>query len=53
MKATTKSTVWMYVTSGVAGLTLSLLAFDCGVPWYWRYPAYFVMGIVVGIAWKQ
>ena len=43
----------MYITSGVMGITLALLAQYCAVPWYWRYPAYFVMGVIIATLWEH
>jgi hypothetical protein len=47
----TKSTVMMYVTSGVAGGVLAVIADYCHVPWYIRFPCYMAMGIVIALVW--
>jgi hypothetical protein len=48
---TMKSKIWMYATGAVMGIALASLAHYCDVPLYWRLPACFIMGTVVGIAW--
>jgi len=43
----------MYSTSFVLGASLCFIANYCGVPWPWRFTAYFVMGAVIGWVWKS
>jgi len=48
-----KHKICMYLTGAVLGILLCQIAEYCGVPWYLRLPAYFIMGIVTGAAWNM